>query len=49
MRNCCRRRRSDIDVKAVGGSSRYEKIAAMIEESEKLKSGTGKQGRASGR
>ena len=28
-----------VDVKAVGGSSRYEKIAAMIEESEKLKSG----------
>lgn len=28
-----------IDVKAVGGSSRYEKIAAMIEDSEKLKSG----------
>ena len=28
-----------ITVKAVGGSSRYEKIAAMIEESEKLKSG----------
>ena len=27
-----------VDVKAVGGSSRYEKIAAMIEESEKLKS-----------
>ena len=26
-------------LKAVGGSSRYEKIAAMIEESEKLKSG----------
>lgn len=28
-----------INVKAVGGSSRYEKIAAMIEDSEKLKSG----------
>ena len=28
-----------VDVKAVGGSSRYEKIASMIEESEKLKSG----------
>ena len=28
-----------IDIKAVGGSSRYEKIAAMIEDSEKLKSG----------
>lgn len=28
-----------VDVKAVGGSSRYEKIAEMIEESEKLKSG----------
>ena len=28
-----------VEVKAVGGSSRYEKIASMIEESEKLKSG----------
>ena len=28
-----------VDVKAVGGSSRYEKIAAMIEDTEKLKSG----------
>ena len=28
-----------INVKAVGGFSRYEKIAAMIEDSEKLKSG----------
>ena len=28
-----------ITVKAVGGSSRYEKIAAMIEDTEKLKSG----------
>ena len=28
-----------LTVKAVGGASRYEKIAAMIEESEKLKSG----------
>ena len=28
-----------VDVKAVGGSRRYGKIAAMIEESEKLKSG----------
>ena len=28
-----------INVKAIGGSSRYEKIAAMIEDSEKLKSG----------
>ena len=28
-----------IRVKSVGGSSRYEKIVTMIEESEKLKSG----------
>ena len=28
-----------IQVKSVGGSSRYDKIVTMIEESEKLKSG----------
>ncbi len=38
-----------IRVKTVGGSSRYEKIVTMIEESEKLKSRPGGQGRASGR
>lgn len=28
-----------LEVQSVGGSSRYEKIVTMIEESEKLKSG----------
>ena len=42
-----------IQVKSVGGSSRYDKIVTMIEESEKLKSGVeskaerGMQGRFS--
>ena len=36
----CRRRRTDRPCRSlIGGSSRYEKIVKMIEESEKLKSG----------
>ena len=49
-RNRCGRRRTYHSCKrGNGGSSRFEKIVKMIEDSEKLKSGAREQSRASGR